>query len=152
MLHNTSNRHFTQILCLCQESSPFCKVLLHFLAGWAFPQLVSINVERKKWSDLVLTSCWLSIGPRPPSPGCRWWWWCGRCCRPRAPRSSRSGSWRRRSDGSRRSWCRPCRWCSRSGRWIRSSRAAAAGLGSRDSLYGVATRPVQPGLLGQSLD
>lgn len=143
------------LFLLCQLASQFDKIDVR--QQHKQQTLTHTDRERKiadgKLNKIEpLTSYWLSIGPGPPSPDCRWWWWCGRYCRPRAPRSWRSGSWRRIFGESRRSWCHPCRWCSQSGRLRRSSRAAAAGLGSRDSLYAVATQPVQPRLLGQSLD
>lgn len=79
-----------------------------------------------KWDigHVVLTSYWWDTVPTPRRPGSRLWWSCDPLLRPPSPRSCWFGSWRRRSDGSRRSWYRPSRWCNRSAHLARSSHAS----------------------------
>lgn len=86
--------------------------------------LRSDRPEKNSTGHVVLTSYWWDTVPTPRRPGSQLWWSCGPLLRPPFPHSCWFGSWRQKSDGSRRSWYRPSRWCNRSAHLARSSHAS----------------------------
>jgi hypothetical protein len=72
-----------------------------------------------------LTSCWSSTERAQRHRDFHWWWSYDQCCHLRAPRNLKFESWHRKSDESRQSWCRLCRWCSRSSHLAQSFHVAA---------------------------